>query len=212
MQGECQEVAIWAWTRDVDAPLLRERVLNNDRYHEVKFSQTNKAEVSATGNKTVIFWTWEELKLEGYMGKVSKTDFGNYSGKHTSTTFLGDTGNAVTSTDEGFIVLWASQFSSILLDDPSCHQMKMAAKVVRLVECGITTMTTTAAGYLVLGCQDGAVRFCDFSLRLEAWFEDLAAGPVSSISFATQTCPFTGPGEGGQPGTKFWVPDFMVPD
>lgn len=63
--------------------------------------------------------------------------------------------------------------------------------------------------YLAIGCSDGAVRYFDFSLRLEAWFEDLAAGPIMSISFSNQKCPYP-EGEGGGPGMHFWVPDFMV--
>jgi hypothetical protein len=80
---------------------------------------------------------------------------------------------------------------------------------MKLVEAGINVAKTTPSGYLVLGCADGAVRFYDFFLRLEAWFEDLAAGPVSSISFSLQQSPFE-EGEAGSPGLKFWCSDFIV--
>ena len=53
------------------------------------------------------------------------------------------------------------------------------------------------------------MRFYDFFLRLEAWFEDLAAGPVTSISFSIQDCPLPA-NEAGSPGLAFWVPDFIV--
>ena len=79
---------------------------------------------------------------------------------------------------------------------------------MRLVECSITTMTTVNT-YLVIAGSDGTVRYYDFSLRLEAWFEDFMAGPVTSLSFAAMTCPFP-EGVGGEPGTTFWVPDFMI--
>jgi hypothetical protein len=69
---------------------------------------------------------------------------------------------------------------------------------------------TTINEYLAIGCSDGAVRYFDSSLRLESWFEDLAAGPVMSLSFSNQKCPYP-EGEGGGPGMHFWVPDFMVP-
>ena len=68
---------------------------------------------------------------------------------------------------------------------------------------------TTINSYLVIAGSDGAVRFYDFALRLEAWFEDLMAGPVTSLSFSAMTCPFS-EGLGGEPGTTFWVPDFMI--
>jgi hypothetical protein len=80
--------------------------------------------------------------------------------------------------------------------------------VIRLVDCSINTMTTIN-DYLAIGCSDGAVRYFDSSLRLESWFEDLAAGPVMSLSFSNQKCPYP-EGEGGGPGMSFWVPDFMV--
>ena len=69
------------------------------------------------------------MKLEGYAGKVSKTDFGNYSGKFTSTAFLADTGNALTATDEGYVIVWGNQFSAVLMDDTTDGSMKIASKV-----------------------------------------------------------------------------------
>ena len=35
--------------------------------------------------------------------------------------------------------------------------------------------------YLVFGGDDGAVRFYDYQFRIIAWFEDLDAGPVTSV-------------------------------
>lgn len=63
--------------------------------------------------------------------------------------------------------------------------------------------------YVAIACADGAVRFYDYFLRLEAWFEDFAAGPLSSLSFACQKCSYPD-GEAGAPGLQFWVPDFIV--
>ena len=42
------------------------------------------------------------------------------------------------------------------------------------------------APFVVVGGADGAVRFYDYQFRVQAWFEDLSAGPVKSISFALQ--------------------------
>jgi cilia- and flagella-associated protein 251 len=68
---------------------------------------------------------------------------------------------------------------------------------------------STINSYLVIAGSDGAVRFYDFALRLEAWFEDFMAGPVTSLSFSAMNCPFPD-GVEGEPGTTFWVPDFMI--
>jgi len=77
------------------------------------------------------------------------------------------------------------------------------------VDCGINMMTTSDNGYFVIACSDGAIRFYDMFLRLEAWFEDLSAGSITSFSLSLQTCPYN-EGDAGEPGLKFWVPDFMV--
>ncbi|KDO16906.1 hypothetical protein SPRG_17629 [Saprolegnia parasitica CBS 223.65] len=64
---------------------------------------------------------------------------------------------------------------------------------------------TDMDGYLVVGAADGAVRFYDFDFRLVAWFEDLCAGPVNSVSFAnTETTTESVPTD------AFRVPEFIV--
>jgi len=203
-----QELALWAWTKETDQPILRRQVLSNDSQYTVKFDPVKQSEFSTTGPKTVCFWNWEEFHLEGYVGKVSKTDFGHYSGRFSSTIYLSGSETALTSTDDGYVIVWETQYATVLLDDPADRSMRTASKVIRLVECGISIMSVIN-GYVVVGCADGTVRFYDYSLRLEAWFEDMAAGPVTSISFAVQSSPFLA-GEGGSPGLQFWVPDFIV--
>ena len=46
------------------------------------------------------------------------------------------------------------------------------------------TFLSTIGDYIVSGGQDGFVRFYDPLLRIVAWFEDLAAGPVTGLSFS----------------------------
>ena len=77
------------------------------------------------------------------------------------------------------------------------------------MDSGITTMVATDSNYLALGCADGAIRFYDFSLRLESWFEDISGGSITSLSFSLESNPYYGK-DGGHPGTKFWVPKFII--
>jgi hypothetical protein len=182
--------------------------MSHDLQKVVKFDPQKQSEFTSTGNKTVCFWNWGEFTLEGYIGKVSKTDFGHYSGNFTSTVYLSGTETALTATNDGYVIIWETQYSTVLLDDPSDSLMRTASKVIRLVECGINVMNVINR-YVVVGCNDGTVRCYDYSLRLEAWFEDMVAGPITSISFAVQSNPFPS-GEGGSPGLQFWVPDFIV--
>jgi WD40 repeat protein len=64
--------------------------------------------------------------------------------------------------------------------------------------------------YVAIGCGDGNVKFYDFSLRLEAWYEDVMAGPVTSLSFSLQESPFFQKEITGGPGLRFWAPDFII--
>eukprot|EP01034_Spumella_vulgaris_P030684 gene30684-37937_t len=204
-----QQLAIWAWTSDETEAILRREFDNCGELHNaVKFNPRNKTELLTTGPRTVCFWNWDDYALNSYFGKVSKADLGHYGGQFSTSIFLPGTDNALTATNEGYVVLWEAQPDSNG-NPESTSTIKVATKVLRLVETGITMMTSTVNDYLVLGCADGAVRFYDFFLRLEAWFEDLGAGNVTSVTFANQFCPYM-QGEAGAPGLKFWVPDFIV--
>ncbi|CAM9977972.1 unnamed protein product [Scytosiphon promiscuus] len=60
--------------------------------------------------------------------------------------------------------------------------------------------------YVVVAGEDGAVRFYDLKFRLEAWFEDFAAGGITSVSFAANLPPRLD----GDNRSAFRVPDFVV--
>lgn len=209
-QGIEQELSIWAWTGDDSEPLLRQQ-LGGEVFHTVKFNPSNKNDLVITGVKTISFWNWDDMNLEYYIGVASKTDLGFFSGRYVSTIFLPSTENCLSATSDGYVIVWETrtELPSKRIGEAPPKSMKVATKMLRLVECGITIMTATANDYLAVACDDGAVRFYDYFLRLEAWFEDLSVGSVSSLSFSVQPNPFA-PGEGGSPGLKFWVPDFLV--
>jgi WD40 repeat protein len=203
-----QELAIWAWTLPTTDPILRSSINSDDYQYTVKFDLTDHTQVVTTGEKSILFWRWDDFNLASYSGRVSKTDLGHFGGDFVTTLFLPSTENALTATTEGYVIVWesnADEEKQKLMG----HAMKEATKVLRLVDCGINLMTTTRNDYLAIACADGAVRFYDYFLRLEAWFEDLSAGPITSLSFSVQDCPYAY-GEAGAPGLKFWVPDFVV--
>ena len=133
IQRSIQEVSIWAWTRELDVPILRKDLISPESQHLIRFDPSRQNEFSTTGPKTVCFWTWEEFSIEGYLGKVSKTDFGHYSGKFTSTVYISGTETAMTSTEDGFVIVWETQYATVLLDDPSDRLMRTASKVRVLV-------------------------------------------------------------------------------
>jgi len=208
VDGEVQEIAVWAWTTESDSPLLSANCLTSDTVMNVVFDTSNNFEIATTGGKNVTFWNWSEYNIEGYVGKATKGDLGFFSGNFTQSIFLPETGDVISVTDGGYAISWGTQFSKVLLGDNNEATTRTASKVVKLVECGIS-LITVVNGYIAIGCSSGSVRFYDFSLRLEAWFDDFAAGPIASLSFCVQVCPYP-EGEGGAPGLQFWVPDFMV--
>eukprot|EP01039_Chlorochromonas_danica_P007847 gene7848-8660_t len=208
---EDQELAIWAWTTVEDQAIQRVAISTDDPmafFHSVKFNVNDIYSLATTSMTSVYFWNWESFALESFNGRVSKADLGHVSGDYVSTIFLPNSETALTATTHGYVIVWENRSASTRIGAQK-KAVKTAVKAVRLLECGINVITTSPNNYLVLGCSDGAVRFYDYYLRLEAWFEDLNAGPVMAVSFAIQPCPYAF-NEGGQPGLKFWVPDFIV--
>jgi WD40 repeat protein len=213
-----QELAVWAWTTEEETAITRTFIsssslsastLSHSLFRNVKFNPSNSYQLSATSKEIVQFWEWSNFTLESYVGKISKLDLGNFSGDFTTTIFLPGTETALTATSAGFIVVWENRTTASVKLPNKINVLKTAVKVVKLLECGINSMDITFNQYLVIGCADGAVRFYDYYLRLEAWFEELNAGPITSLSFSLQDSPFQ-PDEAGRPGLKFWVPDFIV--
>ena len=77
------------------------------------------------------FWTWKEFTLEGYTGKASKKDVGHYSGSFTATVFLPGTGNCLTSTSDGYVIVWAAETATgVSRDEVS---VRVAAKVFAML-------------------------------------------------------------------------------
>ena len=85
----------------------------------------------------------------------------------------------------------------------------MGLQIIKVSNSSINCMEVINE-YVAIGCGNGVVQFYDFSLRIEAWFEDLMAGPVTSLSFSLQEPPFVEKNVAGEPGLRFWAPDFMI--
>lgn len=216
-----QEIAIWAWTSESDQALARTTFsCQQGSYISVHFNPQDIGQIVTTSPNEVRYWHWQDYILESYIGMISRVDLGHFSGEMTDTIYYPGTEIALTSTSHGYIILWEiknelNQTTKGLTKEFSRENthngpsLRTAVKVIRLIESGINVMSVSFNGYLVLGCQDGAIRFYDSFLRLEAWFEDLDAGAIHSLSFSIQQNPY-GFNEGGTPGLKFWVPDFIV--
>merc|ERR1712023_418275 len=56
-------------------------------------------------------------------------------------------------------------------------------KIIKLCPDVSLNVLLVHTPFVVVGAADGAVRFYDYQFRVQAWFEDLSAGAVKSISF-----------------------------
>jgi WD40 repeat protein len=237
-----QALALWEWAGEREAPLVSADLPTHDVHRHVVFNPANPSELVSTGPERVVFWQVEGAgdgaELAFFAPPVSARQLGAPVAAFTVSTFLPGTAQAVSATVSGEVVLWDAQPSAV---DEGRAGDKAAMKLVRLVKDdgsslpGFTGPTAVpiealalAGSYLVVGDGDGSVRFFDFGLRLLAWFEDVHAGPVTSISFAapsaaaaaattTALAPATGDAltakgvhEAQTPGGPLAVPDFII--
>jgi len=87
-----------------------------------------------------------------------------------------------------------------------------AIKLLHLAE-GALNCVQTSGKFVVLAGEDGAVRFYDMTFRLEAWFEDMEAGSITSVSFSSSMeSSLSSAVSRGEQSTRldFTCPDFMV--
>lgn len=171
-----QEICLWEWTADRVGPLYRSRVPINDVQTSVRFNPNDVREIVSNGSQRVVFWCWEKRKLESISPVINPSDFQQEIGTFTQSVFLPNDSSVVTATTDGDVVLWDCTTTSP-------DKARRAVKIIHLSESGILCIYV-ANNYIVTGCASGAVRFFDLRFRIEGWFEDIKAGPVTSLSFA----------------------------
>ncbi|KAF1775875.1 WD40 repeat, conserved site [Phytophthora cactorum] len=196
------------------------------RAHAVRFNTYDVRELVTTGRQRVIFWSWAARTLLFYSPSLAQKDFRQVVGAFTQSLFVPDSAQALTGTEDGDLVLWDAVQTDTDAETPAgSFPERKAVKIVRLaggaepLDKVALTILVDMDGYLVLGSSDGAVRFYDFDFRLVAWFEDMNAGPVTSVSFALPTGATNAENDHHANGThqgddtdgeSFHVPDFIV--
>jgi len=207
--SQVQSISLWEWTNDREGPLYTEEVAAADLQTCVRFNTSDVREIVTNGKERVIFWNWEQRKLNYYSPPLSQRDFKQTVGAFTQSVFIPDSTQAVTATIDGDLVLWDR---SLVGQGKGNSQPgdKRAVKIIRVSgsdrQGNAVGYMSPSEGFLVIGTDDGAVRFFDYQFRLVAWFEDLEAGPVTSVSFAN-TRPALGDPSNEE---SFSVPDFVV--
>ena len=196
-----QQIALWEWTVERQGPLYVADVESPDIQTSIQFNSSDVRELVTNGAGRVMFWSWESKEFKFYSPPLAKADFPN-SGEFTQSVFIPDTHKCITATKNGAIILWDRSLVGVSEGHGSPTDRR-ATKMLPLNQQGIQVVSTIGE-YVVIGSDDGAVRFYDFQFRLHAWFEDLDAGPVTSVSFANMPPP--PPMDSG----GFTVADFTV--
>ncbi|EER14990.1 hypothetical protein Pmar_PMAR023313 [Perkinsus marinus ATCC 50983] len=191
-----QTMAIWDWTdTDRQEPLCSHRIPSNDLQTMVLFNRWNVTEIASNGMRRAIFWRWDieaatkpsitevpPAIFNCYCPVVNAKDLNQRVGDFTMTAFLPSTSQVATGTVDGDVVIW--DHSLIAGSDPTSARHRRAVKVIRLAAQGVSlTVLKVHDDFIVVGSSDGAVRFYDFNFKIKAWFEDISAGVVKSISF-----------------------------
>ena len=178
-----QKICIWEWTTDREDPMFEAempQLISGDIQTCIKFNPDDETLLVTNGDARVVFWCWEEGSLKHFAPPISSKDFRQQIGNFTQTVFLPQSEFAVSATDRGDLLMWDQIVSS---SQEVKKTDKKATKIVRVHESSAITFLVCLGHYLVTGGADGNIRFFDFQFRILAWFEDLDAGPITSISF-----------------------------
>ena len=145
----------------------------------VRFDPSDPTQIVTNGASVVIFWSFASGVLTYYSPPLGEHDFKQPIGALTQSCFIPNSSRAITATADGDAVLW----DCIERGPGEPTSERRASKVVKL-HTGAVSCLQTEGEYIVSGGADGHVRFFDFDFRIIAWFEDIDAGPVASVSFA----------------------------
>ena len=200
LAGE-QELSLWEWSAETDSALYTCAVpgvqSSASAHTSVAFNPDDARELVTNGDSNIVFWTWESYKLVPFSPLLSKSDrktLGHFC--FVSSIFMPCNASAITSTTNGEVVLWDAvekeeggnnEEGDITGAGPEFSEtspLKSMVKSIKLCEGRVNFMSFVDK-YMVVAGEDGCVRFYDESLRIMAWYEDLNAGPVTNVSFAT---------------------------
>ncbi|KAF5841782.1 WD40-repeat-containing domain protein [Dunaliella salina] len=176
----------------------------------VRFNMNNINELITNGRRRVYFWSSQHptsRRFKYYSPPLRSKDFKQNVGDFVMSVFVPGSLQALTATTDGDVVLWDEQGITAQMGTKATD--RRASKLMRIHQQAITFLGTIG-DYIVSGAKDGFVRFYDPLLRIVAWFEDLEAGPVTSVSFSTALPSKLSTAELADTINRFMVPDFVV--
>ncbi|EFJ51972.1 hypothetical protein VOLCADRAFT_103176 [Volvox carteri f. nagariensis] len=181
-----------------------------DIQFSLRFSPNNPQELISNGKKRVYFWSWSPggSRFQYYSPPLRSRDFKQKKvADFVSSVFVPGTTQALTGTEDGDLLVWDEQ--GITAQVGTSATDRRAIKLMRIHSSPITLLSTVG-DFIVSGGEDGYVRFFDPLLRIVAWFEDLAAGPVTAVAFSAVLPDRIAHADAADTLNRFMVPDFVV--
>ncbi|WIA32991.1 hypothetical protein OEZ86_006150 [Tetradesmus obliquus] len=157
-----------------------------DVQSRICYNPDDPSELLTNGKRRAYFWHSQlpgSSLISYFSPPLRAGDFHQDVGDFVASVFVPGTTQALTSTADGDVVVWDEQGMSAQMGTRATD--RRAIKVMRLHGAAIHHLSCIG-GFVVTGAADGLVRFFDSMLRMCAWFEELDAGPVGCVSFATK--------------------------
>jgi len=207
---ESQSISVWEWTEETDQPVCTANLGTQDVQTCVLFNAWETHEIATNGKRRLFFWTWDiGQPFQFYSPALNSRDFKQRIGDYTQTIFLPESTQAATGTVDGDVVIWDL---SLIVDGLSRPDERRAVKIIKLCpDVSLNVLQVHDQARVVVGGSDGNVRFYDYQFRVHAWFEDIGAGSVKSISFnKTEENDETRASASGGTQDEFQCPHFLV--
>lgn len=192
-QGGNQQVSLWNWQVDKEAMITHEMPATYEYFNHIRFNQFNTYEFATTGQYDVRFFSWEP-NLKGFQCYKAEKNKQIVKKKNTQTAFIPNSKQAVTGTEDGFIIVFDI---SLIMEDYSIADQRRSIKMVNFMnnddklnanqqqkKSETITILQVQDQYLIVGSSNGQIRFYDFQYRIIAWFEDEDITSITSISFS----------------------------
>ncbi|XP_071110877.1 cilia- and flagella-associated protein 251-like [Haliotis cracherodii] len=182
--SETQILSIWDWTIDGETPVCTAEL--NPKYGVQNYIFFNPDDIHflvTNSESQVIFFQWEERRMEYYAPPLTDQDFNKPVGRYSQSIFQASNTRALTGTSLGNLVVWDNNqvLTKVVTSEQTAN--KKALKIIKLQDRGINVLTITDR-YIVVGDIAGHVKFFDQSLKLIYWYQEFGLGPVNALSFS----------------------------
>jgi len=203
------EFIVWDWTSENEEPLHR-RLLDTTPQLFLAFSSEAATQLVSNSSSQVVLYHFDEENLTVHVPDLPEKDFNRPIGNFSQTVFKPGTSQVLAASKDGSVTVFDNKNG----ENPA---FKKVLKIVKLIDDPITSVTSYD-DFVVMGSEDGAVRFYDSTLRVTNWYGTFNAGTIISVSFSAkekvQTLSLEEekslPAESTLEATPFVIADFSV--